>query len=348
MASNPFGKLQVARDEEELEEIQNLRKQSKDTGYELFKTDDQPKKKKKIRPEEKKKVEEQSQQKEEDVEEGFSVVKKVKKTTKTLNEEVDADQEKPQHNKKQKDYKHHNRNDQANFRSNKRQFDKHSGTGRGKEISKQGAGGKYTWGNVDQMARNEVYESVDHYFNSALNPKPKPVREEVVVEQPAETVEPETAPVEDKQPETVENVNAEGQDTENKDGKGKDRRKGKGKKGKEEEVDDSEKLVIPENAITLDEYKKAKGLDNRPATQTAQRKVESNLVEKEKPKDLSIGIGVQQENKKKGQKKKKDNAEKELLVDLTVGESSNQNRDQRYQKKQDKFKFKAEEFPTLD
>lgn len=345
MTSNPFGKLQVVRDDEELEEIQNLRKQSKDTGLELFKTDDQAKKKKKVRPEEKKKVEEQNQQRDEDVEEGFSVVKKVKKTTRPLNDDLETDPEKAQHNKKQKDFKHHNRNDQNNFRPKKRAFDKHSGTGRGKEISKQGAGGKYTWGNVDQMARDEVYESVDHYFNSALNPKPRPVREEVQ-EQPTETVEPEQAPVEEKQPETTENVEGEAQETENKDGKGKDRRKGKGKKGKEEEVDEADKLVIPENAITLDEYKKAKGLDNRPQTQTAQRRVETNLVEKEKPKDLSIGIGV--ENKKKAQKKKKETNEKELLVDLTVGDSSN-NREQRYQKRQDnKFKFKAEEFPALD
>ena len=28
----------------------------------------------------------------------------------------------------------------------KRQFDRHSGTGRGKEIAKNGAGGKFTWG----------------------------------------------------------------------------------------------------------------------------------------------------------------------------------------------------------
>ena len=36
-----------------------------------------------------------------------------------------------------------------------RRFDRHSGTGRGKEISKQGAGGKTVWGNDVLLARKE-------------------------------------------------------------------------------------------------------------------------------------------------------------------------------------------------
>ena len=34
-------------------------------------------------------------------------------------------------------------------------YDRHSGTGRGREIPKQGAGGKTTWGNLNQIALKE-------------------------------------------------------------------------------------------------------------------------------------------------------------------------------------------------
>ena len=37
-----------------------------------------------------------------------------------------------------------------------RRFDRHFGTGRGKEISKQGAGGKTVWGNNVLLERKEV------------------------------------------------------------------------------------------------------------------------------------------------------------------------------------------------
>jgi len=64
----------------------------------------------------------------------------------------------------------------------KRQFDRQSGTGRGKEISKGGAGGKYTWsGNDKSLAKEEKnYDEGEDYgnyddrlFSKALNAKPK-------------------------------------------------------------------------------------------------------------------------------------------------------------------------------
>ena len=44
-----------------------------------------------------------------------------------------------------------------NTRSGKREFDRHeSGTGRGKEISKNGAGGKGVWGSDSMVAKEET------------------------------------------------------------------------------------------------------------------------------------------------------------------------------------------------
>ena len=37
-------------------------------------------------------------------------------------------------------------------------YDKKSGTGRGKEISKGGAGGKFTWGTGDKQVEQELNE----------------------------------------------------------------------------------------------------------------------------------------------------------------------------------------------
>lgn len=39
---------------------------------------------------------------------------------------------------------------------NKRVHDKHSGTGRGKEIAKNGGGGKFTWGTNEKALQQEA------------------------------------------------------------------------------------------------------------------------------------------------------------------------------------------------
>ena len=64
-----------------------------------------------------------------------------------------------------------------------RQYDRQSGTGRGKEVSKGGAGGKGTWGdNPKNIAKNyENYNDDDYYFESALNPEKKKERHETYV-----------------------------------------------------------------------------------------------------------------------------------------------------------------------
>jgi hypothetical protein len=42
-----------------------------------------------------------------------------------------------------------------------KKYDRHSGTGRGKEISKGGAGGQYTWGTGDKQIEREAYDEED-------------------------------------------------------------------------------------------------------------------------------------------------------------------------------------------
>ena len=47
----------------------------------------------------------------------------------------------------------------------KREKDRLSGTGRGKEISKGGAGGKYTWGDGKKNLEKELYEEHEYDDN---------------------------------------------------------------------------------------------------------------------------------------------------------------------------------------
>lgn len=150
---NPFGLLAVRRDEDEEERTTRPQGVSASTGPLFANTQagDQ-KKKKKVRPEEKKKMEETQQ----DDEEGFEVVKK-KGTTKPR---VQATEEETTGKVEEKPKKYKKLNYQAEkenkFNTQKRLYERHSGTGRGKEISKGGAGGKHTWGaNPKNIAREE-------------------------------------------------------------------------------------------------------------------------------------------------------------------------------------------------
>jgi len=165
----------------------------------------QQQKKKKVRPEEKKKMEVQNTQKEEeyteDVEGGFSVFKK-KGVTKPRVQQYDegqgAGEQKEQRFVKNKGA-HEDRNRKVQV--GKRVFDKQSGTGRGKEIAKGGAGGKHTWGadskTISRKA-DEEYNYDESVFDRVLNAKPR---------QPRTEEEPETKPeyaVEDKPQEKLE------------------------------------------------------------------------------------------------------------------------------------------------
>ena len=152
---NPFGNLTIRRDEDEEEITTRTQPASTSTGA-LFSNAQagEQKKKKKVRPEEKKNVEETRQ----DDEEGFEVVKK-KAPTKVRNpvaeeETTEKGEQKP---KKFKKYDH-TLVKENKFNTEKRLYERHSGTGRGKEIAKGGAGGKHTWGaNPKNIARDQDY-----------------------------------------------------------------------------------------------------------------------------------------------------------------------------------------------
>lgn len=150
---NPFGNLTIRRDEDDEEITTRTQPASTSTGA-LFNNAQagEQKKKKKVRPEEKKVVEETRQ----DDEEGFEVVKK-KAPAKAKNpvaeeESTEKGEQKPRKFKKLD----HNLVKENKFNTEKRLYERHSGTGRGKEIAKGGAGGKHTWGsNPKNIAREE-------------------------------------------------------------------------------------------------------------------------------------------------------------------------------------------------
>lgn len=61
----------------------------------------------------------------------------------------------------------------------KREYERHSGTGRGKEVAKGGAGRRETWGdNPKNIARNYERNNDDYIINSALNPEAQKERKE--------------------------------------------------------------------------------------------------------------------------------------------------------------------------
>lgn len=162
---NPFGNLTIRRDEDEEEITTRTQPASTSTGA-LFSNAQagEQKKKKKVRPEEKKKVEEVQPEEEE----GFEVVNKKKPVPKRAQNE--GEESVPEEKVK----KHHLKNKGAYAERNnkvpagKRQFERHSGTGRGREIAKNGAGGKHTWGtNPRNVARDEEY-NVDEDGNICL------------------------------------------------------------------------------------------------------------------------------------------------------------------------------------
>ena len=148
-SKNPFGQLSVRRDEEDEELPQ--KPSGANVSTPLFTQSVADKKKKKVRPEEKKKSEENAH---EDADEGFEVVKKKAHTGKPR---VQNDENVPEEKTKEKHLKNKGAFAERNNKvtPGKRQFERHSGTGRGKEISKNGAGGKHTWGtNPKNIARN--------------------------------------------------------------------------------------------------------------------------------------------------------------------------------------------------
>lgn len=324
MNNNPFNKLKVQREEEEFVTVTSKKQEKQEKPLA------QPKK----RP-----VEEHDEDKD-----GFETVGKVeKKRFVNKNTEEEGGQTKPGVNVDNQ--RHHKKHvGEVRVGSNQRAFDRHSGTGRGKEIKKEGAGGKGTWGNQERAAKKEVYDyddSSDYYFNRVLHQKKEDQAEEVkelkVVE---EKVEEKQEKPEEKEEEQVEY----------KDKKGK-------KKLADPVEDEKNKLIIPENAISLAEWKEK---NQRQAPVQKEVKIEVKLEQISKPKDETIQVGGKKFGGEKKKVKGKEVDAKELkelelnkLVNLKIEDSSYQKKgygNQGYGKGKGKgngFKFDDNEFPTL-
>lgn len=138
---NPFGQLNIRRDDDDEVERKPAQVQVAQAPAQEHK--------KKVRPEERKP---QEQHQDNDTE-GFSEVKKSKVAARpkpAIEESHDTKKEKHIKNKGAFNPK----NDKV--APGKRQFERQSGTGRGKEIAKNGAGGKHTWGtNPKNIAREK-------------------------------------------------------------------------------------------------------------------------------------------------------------------------------------------------
>lgn len=162
---NPFGNLRINRDDDDDDDFVRVTPQNTHSASNYTSgVEAKDKKKKKVRPEENKKPQENTAE----VSEGFEVVGKTKQRPYTARNN-NAEEGEQQKEKREKHKGTGNRERQYNkARPNKRQYERHSGTGRGKETSKGGAGGKTVWGdNPNQIAR-DAKNSRDDYCKFLL------------------------------------------------------------------------------------------------------------------------------------------------------------------------------------
>lgn len=349
MASkNPFGQLSIRRDEEEEVEVKQSTQAKVTPSNPVLFQQTQEKKKKKVRPEEKKKSEEVAEEKEE-FEGGFSVFKKKAPTKQKVShpqEDVVEEKEKRHQTKHYTGYKDRARQ----VDSGKRMFERQSGTGRGKEISKGGAGGKHTWGaNPKNIAKHaeEEYNPDDDVFNRALNAKPKTQKEEKVEEEVVE----EQAEKTEETPKQEEQTEQPAED--NKEVNFDKRKKKKG--FVEEEKKDI--LERPENPLSVNEYlqklqeQKQNLSSSKPKTTPVVEN--SDLKPRTKDEDLTIGINAEIKKQSKTKPKEKKQEAKDLNIDFKFGDAPSQPKYEERQersygkKKGPKFQYKADEFPEL-
>ena len=332
-SNNPFEKLHIKRDVEEDEqgEFQPVKGKDKNVPIGL------EQKKKKVRPAEK--VEDEG-------EEGFTEVSK--KVKKHRPEDDEGEDEKEHKKRKGINY---NTAEEKDYRTKDkpkrgRQFDRHSGTGRGKEIAKGGAGGKGTWGeNPKNIARDFENNNDDYYFDVALHPEKNPEKKR---ERP-----PRKPKNEDKK---------EGEDGEEKEG-GEEKKQEENKNRRRFEpkpLTEEEKLNRPENAQSLEEYlKKQKKPKEDEEKKEVKRIQDGDPLKKREDKKENI-LGTTGAGKKKGKKKKEKEINKEELdLNAQIGAnlviSGANDRERRPRKKdrnqggnqEKKFVFNEEDFPEL-
>ena len=312
---NPFaGKFKVDTDQDDYIEIKTTTKQKEQTNE----TD--TKKKKKVRPE-KKEHEEVKTGKDE---EGFEVVSKHKQTKP---KEIKGEE------RVHKEYrlKKEEKGERGNYRGKrgKREYERRSGTGRGREVAKRGAGGKFTW--VSNYNNQYEDNNDDYVFEQALNPKPK--------EQNEHKEEQKDQQNEEQQNEEQNEQNEEPKEEQKEEHK--DNRKRKPKK-EETEIPEAERLNIPENPISVADI-----LKNKPTQEEVkyERPADSMKLQfKVKEEHYDLGT-TQQAKKEKKKKEKKGNQGKELIQEFGGFEDNYAKKNWKYQKQQ-KFKFNASDFPS--
>ncbi len=337
--ANPFGKMKIERDsDDEDDDFQKVK--SNKPSQQLFVSQEQKKKKK--RPEN---TENQGSKIEE--EEGFEEVSKHKpQRKKQKGEEGEEFNVSKQNHYIQKEGPKYF--PPKNKKPGKREFERKSGTGRGKEVSKGGAGGKGTWGdNPKEISRKYEKNYDEYYIDRALNPRKEKEDEK------EEKEEKENKEKDDEKEE--KNVNEGEEDKkENEDIKENEHENKKEKKGKgkviEREVKKEDLLNRPENAVSLEDYLKQQNVEKK----------EEEDVKIERPKDTenltvlkvekSNEIGVSETKKKKGKKhkeKKEDNQDfSNVFENLKIGEGGRGN-EYHPKEKKGKFKFDPKDFPKF-
>ena len=327
MSSNPFEKLNIKRDVEDDDddqgEFQKVKGKEKNVPLGL------EQKKKKTRPKEK--VEDEG-------EEGFEEVGKKVKKHRPVNDE-EEEQEGGEH-KKRKGI-NYNRIEERDYRPKDkpkrgrgREFDRISGTGRGKEIAKGGAGGKHTWGdNPENIARDFENNNDDYYFDQALNPEKRPKKPKK----------------EDKK---------EGEEGEQKEGGEENKRERK--KYEPKPLTEEEKIDRPKDAISLEDYLKSKEKPKEEEDKKEVKRIQDGepLKKKEEKKDETFGTSGA--GKKKGKKKKaKEISQEELDLNNQIaanlvisGANDRERRPRRKDWKKEKgeaqeFHYDEKDFPQL-
>ena len=329
--SNPFDKLNVKREEEEDEqgEFQQVKGKDKNVPYGI------EQKKKKVRPREVEKTKEEG-------EEGFE---EVQSKTKKRRQEKEEETEEKVH-KKRRGVNFNTQEEREHRLQDKprrgRQYERQSGTGRGKEIAKGGAGGKGTWGdNPKNIAKNyENYNDDDYYFESALNPEKEIERERRRKKREKEETE---------------------EKEENEDKK-EDRKEKKEYKPRPIEIKEEEKLNRPENEISLDDYLKSKEKPKEEEKEIQRIKDGKPLTKNEKKQEEILGTTGLGKKKEKKKKEKKINQE-ELDLNLQIGANleiagGNERVRREYRRggkgrgrgrgKGGQFKFREEDFPGFE
>ena len=337
-SNNPFERLNVKRDaddDDEQGEFQKVKGKEKNVPVGL------EQKKKKARPVEKV---------EDDGEEGFTEVSK--KVKKHRPENDDEEETKGGEHKKRKGI-NYNTAEEKEYRTKDkpkrgRQYDRQSGTGRGKEIAKGGAGGKGTWGeNPKNIARDFENNNDDFYFDQALNPEKKKDR-------------PPRKPKKEDKKEGEEKEGEEKKDEKEGEDKKEDEQP-KRRKFEPKPLTEEEKLDRPKDAQSLEDYlKKQKKPKEEEEKKEVKRIQDGDPLKKREEQKVEI-LGTTGTGKKKGKKKKEKEINKEefnlnaqIGANLEISGANDRERRPRPRKKgkkekenENKFVFNEEDFPEL-